>query len=93
MDTNSSALYIPGRRLGHGQLPAGALNDFKLGNGLQELKAVTESIPMPDESVNLNLTGGHSELQSHYLAYGNLHAQHGRNAGLADVDRMPANHL
>ena len=74
MDINSSALHIPGRRLGHGQLPAGALNDLELGNGLEELKAVTESIPMPDESVNLNLTGGHSELQSHDLAYGNLHS-------------------
>jgi hypothetical protein len=93
MDTNSSAPYVPRRRLGHGPLPAGALNDLELGNGLQELKAVAESIPLPNESVNLNIAGGHSELQSHYLAYGHFHAQQGRNPRLADVDRMSANYL
>jgi hypothetical protein len=43
--------------------------------------------------MNLNLTGGHGELQSHYLAYRYLHAQHGGNPRLANVDRMPSNHL
>ena len=36
----------------------------------QELKAVTKSIPLPDESVNLNLAAGHGELQSHHLSKG-----------------------
>jgi hypothetical protein len=93
MDTNSSALLSPARRLGHVQLLAGPLNDLELGNSLQELEAIAESITMPDESVNLNIAGGDGELQSHYLAYGDLHAQQGRNPRLADVDRMPANYL
>ena len=73
-----------------GQLPAGALDDFHLRNGFQELKAETECVPLPHQRMDYYFAGRDGELEPDDLPYAHFIAQHYRHSRFAEVDRMPA---
>jgi len=79
---------IPSRCLRDRQLPACTLDDLKLGNGFQEFEAVAEGIALAGESVNRNIAGRNRKLQPNNLSQTHFLAEHSRNPGFADVDRV-----
>jgi len=72
------------------QLPARAANRFPDRTGVKELKAVTESGSLPDDSQNFDLSEGKSEFQAHDLAYRNLIDDQRGNTGFAYVHGVSA---
>ncbi len=74
------------------QSPASAFQDGLICARVHKLESEAESVSLADKCKNLNLSERQGEFESNYLAHGNLGPQHGRDAGLADIDGVSSNY-
>ena len=75
-----------------GQVAAGSPNDILRFGGLQELEAVAEGVSLADQRVYFHRSMRQGEFHSNHFVQRDFLPQHGGNAGLANVDGVPANH-
>lgn len=62
------------------------------GIDVDKLEAIAEGASLAYQGEYVHIAERQLELQPNYLAHRNFDAQHCRNAGFADVDRVPAHH-
>lgn len=72
------------------ELAAGASDGILFGDGVDELKAVAEGASLANCRQNVDVAGGQGELEANDFPDRNLGAQHGGNAGFADIDGVAA---
>jgi hypothetical protein len=88
---------ILGRRpthgLGNGEFSAGTADHILCFGGLQELKAIAESVTLADQGVHFHFSMRQGEFQTNYFVQLELLPQHGGDSGLADVYRVATNDL
>jgi hypothetical protein len=73
------------------KLSASARDDVSCRNGVDELESITERDSLSNHCQNFHVAKRERELQPNHLPHWNLHAKHGGDSRLADVDGTAPN--
>ena len=74
----------------HLKQAACAPNDALGRGGFDKLEAVAEGASLPDKGVDIDVAGRKGEFKANYFADWDFDSEDGREARLADIDRVTA---